>query len=48
MHELGLAFDMARPGIDPLEDDLLYELGDIWINEYGGTWHESDPVHFQP
>lgn len=47
-HELGLAFDMARPGIDPFEDDLLPELGALW-EEAGGVWggRFNDPVHFE-
>jgi hypothetical protein len=44
-HELGLAFDMARPGHDPLSDPTLFELGKAWRAE-GGTWWEGDPVHF--
>jgi len=45
-HQFGLAFDMARPGVDPYSDELLAYLGSIW-NEIGGTWHPSDPVHFE-
>jgi len=46
LHQYGLAFDMARPGIEPYSDSLLPQLGAIW-NSIGGTWHASDPVHFE-
>lgn len=46
MHQLGLAFDMARLGIDPFKDDLLAQAGALW-NSIGGVWHASDPVHFE-
>jgi peptidoglycan LD-endopeptidase CwlK len=46
-HEYGLAVDIARPGIDPREDDLLQELGQFWV-KVGGFWSARDPVHFQP
>ena len=48
LHEQGLAFDMARPGVDPLTDPLLNWLGSVWSSwggQYGGA---RDPVHFQP
>lgn len=49
-HELGLAVDIARPDVDPLEDDLLQALGEAW-EEAGGIWggrySNSDPIHFQ-
>ena len=45
-HELGLAFDLARPRVDPFEDDLLSALGEVW-NWLGGHWSAKDPVHFQ-
>jgi len=48
LHEYGLAFDMARLGIDPLQDQLLVHLGAVWEwmgGRYGGI---RDPVHFQP
>jgi len=45
-HEHGLAFDMARVNADPRSDQLLAYLGAIWT-EIGGTWHPSDPVHFE-
>jgi len=47
LHEFGLAFDMARLGVDPLADPLLAWLGALWEHvggRYGGT---RDPVHFQ-
>lgn len=46
-HELGLAFDLARIGVDPYQDPLLYELGRLWTywgGRYGGA---GDPVHFE-
>ena len=47
LHQQGLAFDMARIGIDPLGDPLLAWLGSWW-EYYGGRWGgERDPVHFQ-
>lgn len=39
-HQYGRAFDVAGP-----EDDLAW-LGTIW-RAWGGTWSESDPIHFQ-
>jgi len=48
LHEYGLAFDLARIGIDPLTDPLLAWLGAIW-ESVGGRWGgQRDPVHFQP
>ena len=48
LHEIGLAFDMARIGRDPLGDPLLAWLGMVW-ESYGGRYGgERDPVHFQP
>jgi len=50
-HELGLAFDMARLGIDPFEDPLLNFLGEVWRDMggiYGGNWGGGgDPVHYE-
>jgi D-alanyl-D-alanine carboxypeptidase len=46
MHQLGLAFDMARLGVDALSDPLLPQAGALW-KSIGGVWHESDPVHFE-
>lgn len=45
-HEFRLAFDLARPNVNPREDLLLVHLGKIW-NAVGGLWKSSDPVHFQ-
>ena len=48
LHEFGLAFDLARIGIDPLSDPLLNWLGVVW-ESWGGRWGGArDPVHFQP
>ena len=48
LHQLGLAFDLARIGIDPLTDPLLNWLGAVWTS-WGGRWGgQRDPVHFQP
>jgi len=48
LHEHGLAFDLARLGIDPLGDPLLAWLGSVW-ESWGGRWGGiRDPVHFQP
>ncbi len=51
LHEVGLAFDMARLGIDPFTDPLLNFLGEIWVGMggvYGGQWGGGgDPVHYQ-
>lgn len=47
LHNFGLAFDLARIGIDPFADPLLEYLGSVWEwlgGRYGGT---NDPVHFQ-
>ncbi len=48
LHGYGLAFDLARIGIDPLGDPLLAWLGSVW-ESWGGRWGGiRDPVHFQP
>jgi len=47
LHEWGLAFDLARIGIDPLNDPLLNWLGSIWEQIGGRYGGQSDPVHFQ-
>lgn len=48
LHEHGLAWDMARIGVDPLRDPLLVALGELW-EFWGGRWGGTrDPVHFQP
>jgi len=47
LHEFGWAFDLARIGVDPFEDNLLPWLG-AWWEYYGGKWGGiRDPVHFQ-
>lgn len=46
LHNYGLAFDLARLGVDPFEDPLLQWLGSLWSQlggVYGGV---TDPVHF--
>ena len=48
LHEFGLAFDMARLGIDPLQDPLLNWLGAVWESWGGRHGGSRDPVHFQP
>lgn len=48
LHLDGLAFDMARIGVNPLADPLLNWLGAVW-EHVGGRWGGArDPVHFQP
>lgn len=45
-HQLGWAFDMARVGVNPLDDWLLMWLGKWWTY-YGGLHGGArDPVHF--
>lgn len=47
MHNYGLAFDLARIGINPVGDELLLWLGGLW-HAVGGQWGQArDPVHFQ-
>jgi len=48
LHGHGLAFDLARIGIDPLDDSLLNWLGQVWTHWGGRHGGERDPVHFQP
>jgi len=48
LHEFGLAFDMARLGVDPLADPLLDWLGAVWEHMGGRHGGIRDPVHFQP
>ena len=48
LHEYGLAFDLARIGIDPLTDPLLNWLGRVWEHYGGRHGGDRDPVHFQP
>ncbi len=46
LHQRGLAFDLARLGREPLEDQFLVALGNLW-QQLGGKWGGSrDPVHF--
>ncbi len=47
LHEFGLAFDLARIGIDPLNDPLLNWLGSVWEQIGGRHGGQRDPVHFQ-
>lgn len=48
LHELGLAFDIAQKGVDPIGDPWLQWLGSVW-ESWGGKWGGArDPVHFQP
>lgn len=47
LHEYGLAFDMARLGINPLGDPLLDYLGQVWAFWGGRHGGDRDPVHFQ-
>lgn len=44
-HEFGLAVDIARPGVHPLEDPFLAAMGAEW-QKRGGRWNARDPVHF--
>jgi D-alanyl-D-alanine dipeptidase len=45
-HERGLAVDIARIGVDAVDDPLLIEAGLEW-RRLGGTWGgTADPVHF--
>lgn len=48
LHELGLAFDLARLGKEPLGDPLLEYLGAVWESVGGRHGGSRDPVHFQP
>ena len=46
LHQWGLAFDLARLGRNPLEDQFLVALGGLW-QRIGGKWGGiRDPVHF--
>ena len=46
LHQYRLAFDLARIGVNPLDDELLAALGPLW-QQIGGVWGGSrDPVHF--
>lgn len=45
-HELGLAVDMARLGVDASTDEVLAQVGEAW-RRAGGHWPGAlDPVHF--
>jgi len=46
LHEKGLAFDMARSGVDPFKDELLQWLGHVWTSVGGNVGGATDPVHF--
>lgn len=39
-HQYRRAFDVSAPR------EVLYAAGATW-RSWGGTWHESDPIHFQ-
>lgn len=46
-HENGLAFDLARLGVNAKTDPYLAWLGWVWIHYIGGSHGGSrDPVHF--
>ena len=45
-HEHGLAFDLARIGIDPRTDNLLAAVGGLWQSWGGSYGGRVDPVHF--
>jgi len=46
LHNYGLAFDLARVGVDPLSDPLLMWLGALWVQVGGAHGGQVDPVHF--
>jgi len=46
LHNYGLAFDLARVGVDPLSDPLLEWLGGLWVRVGGAHGGQVDPVHF--
>ena len=46
LHNYGLAFDLARLGVDPFEDPLLVWLGSLWSQLGGVHGGRTDPVHF--
>jgi len=46
MHNYGLAFDMARLGVDPTTDELLKYLSAVWSQVGGVVGGPADPVHF--
>lgn len=47
IHEHGLAFDLARIGINPIGDPLLDWLGQVWSSWGGRHGGQRDPVHFE-
>ena len=47
LHGYGLAFDLARIGMDPFTDPLLNWLGRVWESWGGRYGGQHDPVHFQ-
>jgi len=46
LHNYGLAFDLARLGVDPFRDPLLEWLGSLWSHVGGVYGQAADPVHF--
>jgi len=46
LHQYGLAFDLARVGVDHMNDPLLRWLGNVWVQVGGSYGGERDPVHF--
>ena len=46
MHQAGLAFDLARSGVDPFQDELLHWLQHVWSSVGGSVGGTADPVHF--
>ena len=46
LHEYGLAFDLARSGVDPFQDELLQWLAHVWKQIGGTVGGQGDPVHF--
>ncbi len=46
LHNYGLAWDMARLGVDPMNDPLLEYLGKVWNAVGGRPPVSNDPVHF--
>lgn len=46
LHNYGLAFDVARMGVDPFQDSLLAWLAALWLQVGGQHGGAQDPVHF--
>jgi len=46
LHNYGLAWDMARLGVDPTNDPLLEYLANVWKSVGGVAGLANDPVHF--